>query len=163
MVKAIIMAEINAKVFVKARGLNSFPSGPSIANTGRKPITVVDTAVKTAPPTSFVATKTLSNKLSLLFGSDICLIMFSTITIPISTSVPMAMAIPDRETIFASTLNTFIAIKVIITARGRRPEIKSELLKCITIRRTTIMVTKISSVKADFKVPRVSYINPLLS
>ena len=55
MVKATITDAINAKVFVKAKGLKSFPSGPVIVNTGRKPTTVVETAVRTALPTSVAA------------------------------------------------------------------------------------------------------------
>ena len=45
--------EISAKVFVNARGLNSFPSAPDMTNTGRNATTVVLIAVKIAPLTSF--------------------------------------------------------------------------------------------------------------
>ena len=53
--RATIKEEISAKVFVHARGLNSFPSAASMVKTGRKLTTVVRTAVKTALPTSTVA------------------------------------------------------------------------------------------------------------
>lgn len=42
------MEEIMAKVFVNASGLKSLPSAPLMAKTGRKPTTVVATAVSTA-------------------------------------------------------------------------------------------------------------------
>jgi len=50
--RATTAAARSANVLVKARGLNSFPSGPVSANTGRNETTVVATAVRTAPPTS---------------------------------------------------------------------------------------------------------------
>ena len=50
-----ITEDMSANVFVKASGLKSLPSAPVIVNTGRKLITVVDTAVRTAEPTSLVA------------------------------------------------------------------------------------------------------------
>ncbi len=74
--------------------------------------------------------------------------MFSQITIPISTIVPMAIAIPDRATMLASTPNVFIAMKHINTASGSRPLISTELRRCRTITITTTMVTNISSVRA---------------
>ncbi len=52
---ATITEAISAKVFVNARGLKSLPSGPVIVKTGRKPTTVVATAVRTAPATSLEA------------------------------------------------------------------------------------------------------------
>ena len=45
------MEATNANVFVKANGRKSFPSAPVIVNTGRKPTTVVATAVSIALPT----------------------------------------------------------------------------------------------------------------
>ena len=53
--KATIKDAVNAIVFVKARGLNNFPSAPIIVNTGTKLIMVVITAVIIAPETSVVA------------------------------------------------------------------------------------------------------------
>ena len=55
MVRATTMEASRAKVFVYANGLNSFPSAPSMANTGMKLMIVVATAVITALPTSAVA------------------------------------------------------------------------------------------------------------
>ena len=53
--KATIIDSVNANVFVKANGLNNFPSAPIIVNTGMKLIIVVITAVTIAPDTSAVA------------------------------------------------------------------------------------------------------------
>ena len=53
--KAITKEADNAIVFVKAKGLNNFPSAPTIVNTGTKLIMVVKTAVNMAPETSAVA------------------------------------------------------------------------------------------------------------
>ena len=47
--------------------------------------------------------------------------MFSQSTIPISTMVPIAIAIPESATTLASTPATFIAIKQIKTAKGSSP------------------------------------------
>ena len=55
MVIATIMEAINAKVLVKAKGLNNLPSDASIVNTGRNEMIVVATAVITADATSTVA------------------------------------------------------------------------------------------------------------
>ncbi len=55
MVNATMTEAIRAKVLVKAKGLKSLPSAPIIVKTGRKLTTVVDTAVRTAPPTSLAA------------------------------------------------------------------------------------------------------------
>ena len=52
---AIIRAAAKAKVLVKAKGLNNFPSAPIIVNTGIKLMIVVATAVTMAPETSAVA------------------------------------------------------------------------------------------------------------
>ena len=54
-VRAMTTEASRAKVFVNARGLNSFPSAPVMVNTGRKLTTVVATAVSTALPTSEAA------------------------------------------------------------------------------------------------------------
>ena len=54
-VRATIIEAIRANVLVNASGLNSLPSGPVIVKTGKKPTIVVETDVKTAPPTSFAA------------------------------------------------------------------------------------------------------------
>ncbi len=74
--------------------------------------------------------------------------MFSQITIPMSTIVPIAMAIPERATMLASTPKNFIAMKHIRTAIGSNPLIKMLLRRCITMRITTMIVIRISSLKA---------------
>ena len=63
---------------------------------------------------------------------------------------------PDNATTLASTPNCFMATKQIKTASGRTADISIELAKCITLMRTTMTVTKISSDRALFRVPRVS-------
>ena len=156
MVSATIMEATRAKVLVQARGLKSFPSAAIMVNTGRKLTTVVLTAVTTAEPTSLVAASITSSLSSPGPASPRCFNMFSVTTIPISTMVPMAMAIPERATIFASTPNTFMAMKHMRTASGSNPEMSMELLRCMTMMRTTMMVTRISPARAELSVPSVS-------
>ena len=151
----------NANVLVYANGLKSFPSAPIMENTGRKLITVVETAVMTAPLTSETAFNIKS--LVLPFSFSRCRRIFSVTTIPISTIVPIAMAIPDKATIFASTLNNFIPIKTNSTVSGSMAEMSKEDRKCINIIRITIMVIRISSRKASFNVSSVSWISPVRS
>ncbi len=91
-----------------------------------------------------------------LSSSSRCLIIFSESITPTSTIVPIAIAIPDNATIFASTLKNFIAINTIKTATGNNPEIKIDARKLKTIMRITRIVIKISNVKASFNVPNVS-------
>ena len=125
-----------------------------MVKTGRKLTTVVETAVKTAPLTSETASKITSFVFSVDFSK--CFRIFSVTTIPISTMVPMAMAIPDNATIFASTLKSFIPIKTTKTVKGNILEISNDDRKCMTINKITIMVIKISSRNAWFKVSNVS-------
>ena len=82
--------------------------------------------------------------------------MFSESMTPTSTIVPMAIAIPESATIFASTLKIFIAINTNKTATGSRPDIKIEARRLKTIIIITKIVIKISNVKASFNVPKVS-------
>ena len=147
-----IMAAAKAKVFVKASGRNNRPSAPTILNTGRKLTIVVAAAVMTALPTSRVALKTISKRFSSGEARSKCLRIFSQIIMPIATMAPIPITIPDKETIFASIWNTFIPMNVSRTARGSTIEITKELLKCITHNNITIIVTKISSSKAESKV-----------
>jgi hypothetical protein len=85
--------------------------------------------------------------------------IFSERITPTSTIVPMAIAIPERATILASTLNSFMLINTIKTATGNNPEISIEALKLNTIIIITNMVISISRVSASFKVPIVSFIS----
>ncbi len=82
--------------------------------------------------------------------------MFSVIIMPISTNVPIAMAIPERDITFESTPNLYIAMNAISTASGRVMATTRELL--IWRRKIAIMtmVMIISSVSAFFNVPIVS-------
>ena len=89
--------------------------------------------------------------------------MFSDRITPTSTIVPMAIAIPDKATILASTLNSFIEIKTIKTAMGSKPEISREALRLKTITIMTNMVIRISKVKASSKVFNVSLMSSVLS
>ena len=73
---------------------------------------------------------------------------------PMSTIVPIAIAIPDKATTLASTRNSFIPIKAKRTARGRIPEIKAALrLDC----------TLASQVKQEIVVGTLSQIHDLPS
>ena len=120
-------AEIRARVLVHARGLKSFPSAASMVNTGRKLMTVVERAVRTAWLTSLVALRMIWVREVFGEASCRCLRMFSQTTIPMSTMVPMAMAIPERATTLAPISSHFMAPKHIKTAKGRSPEIRIEL------------------------------------
>ena len=171
------MAAISAKVLVKAKGLNNFPSAPIMVKTGTKLTMVVKTAVIMAPDTSVVALYTIS--LIDCFGavtallpvtvgtvascSSKCRIMFSERMTPTSTMVPMAMAIPDKATILASTLKKNMAIKTMSTATGSKPAISKEALRLKTMTTMTKMVIKISKLRASFRVPKVSSIKIVLS
>ena len=88
--------------------------------------------------------------------SSKCRIIFSDSITPTSTIVPIAIAIPDNATIFASTPKSFIAINTIRTATGNSPEISTEARRLNTIIIITKMVINISSVKASLSVPNVS-------
>ena len=132
-----------------------------MVKTGKKLTTVVATAVKTAPPISEVALR-ITPKVVLIPFSILCLAssrcfnIFSETIIPISTMVPMAMAIPDRATILASTPKSFIPTKTIRTVKGSRLVIRKEDFRCINMTKITMMVIKISSRSACFRVPNVS-------
>ena len=64
--------------------------------------------------------------------------IFSESMTPTSTIVPIAIAIPDRATMFASTPKNFIAIKTINTATGNKQEINIEARRL----KTQIIITK---------------------
>ena len=93
----------------------------------------------------------------------ICVSILSVRTIPISTIVPIAIAIPDKATIFASTPKYRIAIKHIKTATGSDPATNNDDLKLSSIKITTIMVISICNPIASSKVPKVSLIKSVLS
>ena len=156
MVSATITDAAKANVLVNASGRNSLPSAPIIVNTGRKLTIVVATAVSTAPPTSLDARWITSSRFSSGRASSRCFKMFSQRMMPMSTIVPMAMAMPERATMLASTPNVFMAMKHINTASGNSALISSELRRCITETRITMIVTRISSTSAVFSVPSVS-------
>jgi hypothetical protein len=124
--------------------------------TGKKPTTVVATAVNTAEPTSLAALKITSSLLSSSDDSSRCFRMFSQIIMPISTIVPIAIAIPDSATMLASMPKVFIAMKHIRIARGRSAPIRIELFRCRTRTITTMTVTRTSSVSAVLSVSNTS-------
>ena len=119
-----------------------------MAKTGKKLTTVVAKAVIIAEATSVVASYiTCINFLPFtpsFSGISRCLIIFSVNTIPTSTITPMAIAIPERATILASTSKNFINIKVIKTPIGSKLEINIEALRFNTKTRTTSMLINIS-------------------
>ena len=162
-VRAMTTEEIRAKVLVIASGRNILPSAPIMKKTGRKPTTVVATAVSTAEPTSLAARWTTSN----LGASGGAILrwrrMFSQMTIPMSTIVPMAMAMPDRATMLASTPKSFIATKHISTANGSIAPISTLERRWIIMTMTTTSVTSISWTRASLSVPSVSRISPVRS
>ncbi len=177
------MEAVNAKVFVKANGLNNFPSAPIIVNTGMKLIIVVITAVTIAPETSAVAlytivlmdfvaggfkpgvllSKSWLTPANFSFSSSKCRMMFSESITPTSTIVPIAMAIPESATMLASTLKNFMAINTIRTATGSNPEINADARRLNTIMIMTKIVINISSVRASLSVPKVSCISSVRS
>ena len=73
-----------------------------------------------------------------------------------STIVPMAMAMPDSETMLASTPNSFIAMNEISTASGITALISSDSPSCDAMIMTTIVVMRICSYSALLSVPSVS-------
>ena len=157
----------SAKVLVNASGLNSFPSASCMANTGRKLTMVVASAVIMAEATSvlalYITVRRFLPPAPLFSGISKCRTMFSVNTIPTSTITPMAMAIPERATILASTPNCRMVIKVISTPMGNRLEINRDARKLSTRMITTIMLMRISCESADSSVPRVSLMRPVRS
>ena len=75
---------------------------------------------------------------------------------PTSTITPMAMAIPERATILASTPKYFMVIKVIKTPTGNKTDINMDALKLSTNTITTKILMRISCDNDDSKVPKVS-------
>ena len=118
---------------------------------------VVVIAVIMAPATSFVAEITSWRRFSKkceplecsglscasLSSWSMCWIMVSVRITPISTTVPMAMAIPDKATIFASTAPNFIAIKVNKTDTGSINEISKAIRRRRKMSNTMAIVIKI--------------------
>ena len=107
---------------------------------GIKPTTVVITDVITAAATSPVARGTISTRAASRGASSSRFAMFSVNTIPMSTIVPIAMAIPDSAITLASTPTYFIATNVARTPSGKSTEISSEVRKCRMMSSTTMTV-----------------------
>ena len=143
-------AETKAKVLVYAKGPNNLPSCASIMKTGKKLMIVVSIAVDKAPDTSATAVEIKFTKAfprlstPLAFSSSIWRSMLSIKTIPTSTMTPMAMAIPERATIFASTPICFMMIKVTSTPMGRILDMRMDARRLITNTMTTIIQISIS-------------------
>ena len=86
-----------AKVFVKARGLNSLPACACRVKTGRNPTLMTRSAKKSEGPTSLAASMMTSVRLPGLPSSSHSssfLWAFSTMMMEASTMAPMAMAMP---------------------------------------------------------------------
>ena len=66
--------------------------------------------------------------------------MFWQMMMPISTSVPMAMAMPPSDTMLASTPNVFMAMNPIMTARGITALTRMDTRKAATMTITTMVV-----------------------
>ena len=154
--KVTTTADSNAKVLVNAKGLKSLPSAPVIVKTGIKLMIVVSTAVTMAPETSVVATYTTSSVVWSALRCSKCLRIFSDKITPRSTMVPMAIAIPERATILASTPKSFIAINTIRIATGSNPEINNEAFRLYTMTTTIRMVIRTSKMSAKLSVSKVS-------
>ena len=90
---------------------------------------VVSTAVTMAPETSVVAVYTTCSTDCSSVRFSRWLRIFSDRITPRSTMVPIAIAIPDRATILASTPKSFMAIKTSKIATGSSPEISMEALR----------------------------------
>ena len=82
--------------------------------------------------------------------------MFSVNTMPMSTIVPIAIAIPPSAMMFASTPVSFIATSASSTPRGSTALITSELRMLRSITRTTSTVIRISWKSAVDSVSMVS-------
>jgi hypothetical protein len=133
MVTARIAAEAIANVLVKASGLKSRPSCDSRANTGRKLTVMTSRLKKSAGPTSFDASATISQRRR-SDGSpgsrSRCLWRFSTITTAASTIAPMAMAIPPMDMMLACTPISRMTTKAMRMAMGSVTAATSELRRC---------------------------------
>jgi len=155
-------AEKMAAVLVMARGRNSLPSEDDRNNTGRNATMVVITLVRIAPATCPVPVITELSRSS-SGCSRIRRFTLSNTMMPVSTMVPMAMAMPPRERMLASTRRIFMKMKVNNTPAGRI-RLMITLPRMLMIRkRITIEVTRISSRRAVFRVPMVSWIRVVRS
>ena len=155
-IRATRMEAPRVKVLVKASGLNSLPSAPVITNTGKKPRIVVVTAVMTAPPTSLAALWTDCKRVSPSGAFFKRCTMFSLNTMPMSAMVPIAIAIPESATIFASMPNTFISTNAPSTVTGKDRATSKAARKRNSISKITTMVTSTSKLNASSSVPSVS-------
>ena len=90
-------------------------------------------------------------------------IILSTNTTPTSTITPMAIAIPDSATIFASIPVYRISINVANTAIGSILAITTDARKLSTNTMMTIIQINISCERLVSNVPMVSFINPVRS
>ena len=89
--------------------------------------------------------------------------MLSTNTTPTSTITPMAMAIPDRATMFASIPVYRININVASTAMGSMLAITTDARRLSTSTIITMIQISISCERLDSSVPIVSLISPVRS
>ena len=71
--------------------------------------------------------------------------MFWHVMMPMSTMVPIAMAMPESDTRLASTLKSRIAMKENATASGMTALTSSESFSCAAMTITTMVVIRICS------------------
>lgn len=117
-VTASNVAATQANVLVYASGWNSLPSPPCSANTGRKARMMMAMANTMGRPTCAAASRVqamvsegVSRRPWTRSASSQCRITFSVITIPASTSTPMAMAMPASDMMFEVIPNPCISRK----------------------------------------------------
>ena len=139
-----------------------------MANTGRKLTIVVIIAVAIAPDTSLTAlyispASAFPFVIPRFSGISIYRMMLSTNTTPTSTITPMAMAIPDRATMFASIPVYRININVASTAMGSMLAITTDARRLSTSTIITMIQISISCERLDSSVPIVSLISPVRS
>jgi hypothetical protein len=154
-VSAMSTAAIRTNVFVYASGVNSFPSAPSWRRrAGRRSRWWHGREHGRA----HLAGAAVYHVERLLVGraSSRWRITFSEMMIPMSTMVPMAMAIPASATTLASTPNTFMPMNVRSTASGSMALTTSDVRRCMSMMMTTMIVTRICWSRASFSVPSVS-------
>jgi len=124
-VTASSVAPTIAKVFVQASGWKSFPSWPVSAKIGTKASTMMPIAKKIGRPTCCEAASTVcqvssavSRRPRAVSACSQCRITFSVVTMPASTSTPMAMAIPVSDMMCEVMPNSFIRINAIRIEAG---------------------------------------------
>ena len=138
-------------------------------NTGIKLTIVVLTAVMTAGTTSAADSRMTTNRRRRPPGEPAAShsakppYTFSSTMMPMSTIVPIAIAMPASDITLASTPNTFIAMNDINTAIGSVMAITMLARTCNRNKTITAIVIRISYISASDSVATVSSINTVRS